>query len=86
MPSSETPTYSWKAKVGGSHPAVAYSPDGLTVYATTTHGVVILDAKRGNEKERIEAENSSPVAIEVFPVATLSAALTILSDLTEEKR
>jgi beta-lactamase regulating signal transducer with metallopeptidase domain/WD40 repeat protein len=62
------PTYNWKANVGGSHPAIAYSLDGQTVYATTTDGVRILDAKKGELKELIKEANSQPIAVQAFPV------------------
>jgi beta-lactamase regulating signal transducer with metallopeptidase domain/WD40 repeat protein len=63
----EHPTYRWKTKVGGSHPAVAYSADHKQVYATTKDGAIILDATTGKEQERIEVADSSPVALGVFP-------------------
>jgi BlaR1 peptidase M56 len=53
------PTYNWKVNMGGSHPALAYSLDGKTVYATTTDGVRILDAANVNLKELIEDHNKS---------------------------
>jgi beta-lactamase regulating signal transducer with metallopeptidase domain/WD40 repeat protein len=61
------PTYNWKVNVGGSHPAIAYSVDGKTVYATTTDGVRILDAQKGTLKVLIEEENSQPIAVQAFP-------------------
>lgn len=70
--SAENPTYRWKTNVGGSHPAIAYSPDGKMVYATTRDGVRILDAERGDEKARIEEQNSNPIAIGVFPDKTIA--------------
>lgn len=62
------PTYNWKANVGGSHPAIAYSLDGKLVYATTSNGVRILDAERGTMKELIEEPNSQPIAVRAFPI------------------
>jgi RNA polymerase sigma factor (sigma-70 family) len=64
---SEPPTYRWSAKVGGSHPAVAYSADRKHVYATTEHGVCILDAVTGRHIVRIEEPDSNPISIGVFP-------------------
>jgi RNA polymerase sigma factor (sigma-70 family) len=64
---SEPPTYRWKAKVGGSHAALAYSADRKHVYATTTDGVCILDAATGRHVVRIDEPNSSPISIAVFP-------------------
>jgi RNA polymerase sigma factor (sigma-70 family) len=63
----EPPMHRWKAEVGGSHPAVAYSADGKHVYATTTHGVRILDAATGRDVARIDAPDSNPIALGVFP-------------------
>jgi RNA polymerase sigma factor (sigma-70 family) len=65
--SGEPPTYRWKAQAGGSHPAVAYSADGKKVYATTEHGVCILDAATGKHETRVEAPDSNPIALGVFP-------------------
>ena len=64
---SDPPTYRWKAKVGGSHAAVAYSADQKKVYATTANGVCILDAATGQHVARIDAPDSNPIAIGVFP-------------------
>jgi beta-lactamase regulating signal transducer with metallopeptidase domain/WD40 repeat protein len=61
------PLWRWKAKVDGSHAAVAFSADQQQVYATTKDGVRILDAARGQEQGRIEERDSSPTAIDVFP-------------------
>jgi beta-lactamase regulating signal transducer with metallopeptidase domain/WD40 repeat protein len=63
----ETPTYRWKAKVGGSHAAVAYSADQKHVYATVKDGVRILDAATGKELDRVEAKESNPISLGVFP-------------------
>jgi RNA polymerase sigma factor (sigma-70 family) len=63
----DPPTYRWKAQVGGSHAAVAYSADGKQVYATTANGVCILDAATGKHLGRLEAPDSNPIAIGVFP-------------------
>src|SRR5205823_14265655 len=49
---SDPPTYRWKAQVDGSHAAVAYSADQKKVYATTAHGVCILDATTGQHVAR----------------------------------
>jgi RNA polymerase sigma factor (sigma-70 family) len=64
---SDPPTYKWKSKPDGSHAAVAYSADQKKVYATTAHGVRILDAATGAEEARIEEKDSNPIAIGVFP-------------------
>jgi RNA polymerase sigma factor (sigma-70 family) len=64
---SEPPTYRWKAQVGGSHPAVAYSADRKHVYATNADGVCILDAATGRHIVRIDEPDSNPIAIGVFP-------------------
>jgi WD40 repeat protein len=68
----EAPTYRWKAKVGGSHAAVAYSADQKHVYATAKDGVHILDAATGKELDRVEANESSPIALGVFPDKTIA--------------
>jgi RNA polymerase sigma factor (sigma-70 family) len=65
----------WKANVGGSHAAVAFSADQKKVYATTEHGVCILDAARGREEARIEAKDSNPTAIGVFPDRMIAGSL-----------
>jgi RNA polymerase sigma factor (sigma-70 family) len=64
---SDPPTYRWRSRPEGSHAAVAYSTDRKHVYATTTHGVRILDATTGQEVARINAPDSNPVALAVFP-------------------
>jgi RNA polymerase sigma factor (sigma-70 family) len=64
---SDPPTYRWKTSIGGSHAAVAYSADQRHVYATTEHGVRILDATTGKEVARIDEQNSNPIALGVFP-------------------
>ena len=48
----DEPQWRWKRKVDGSHAAVAYSADQKKVYATTAHGVRILDAATGKEEAR----------------------------------
>ena len=68
----EAPTYRWKAKVGGSHAAVAYSADQKHVYATAKDGVRILDAATGKELDRVEAKESSPITLGVFPDKTIA--------------
>jgi RNA polymerase sigma factor (sigma-70 family) len=60
-------TYLWKSKAEGSHAAVACSADQNRVYATTTHGVRILDAATGKDVARIDAPDSNPIAVGVFP-------------------
>jgi hypothetical protein len=64
---SDPPTCRWKARAGGSHAAVACSADHQKVYATTTHGVRIFDAATGKDVARIDAPDSNPLAIGVFP-------------------
>ena len=51
---------------------MAYSADQKHVYATTEHGVRILDAATGKEEARIEAKDSNPIAIGVFPNKTIA--------------
>jgi RNA polymerase sigma factor (sigma-70 family) len=63
----DPPTYRWKSKGEGLHAAVAYSADQKRVYATTTHGIRILDAATGQEVARIEERDSNPIAVAVFP-------------------
>ncbi len=63
----DEPRWRWKSNVGGSHAAVAFSADQKKVYATTEHGVRILDAASGKEEARIEVNDSNPTAIGVFP-------------------
>ena len=64
---SDPPTYRWKSNADGLHAAAAYSADQKKVYATTANGVRILDAATGHEAARIDAPNSNPIAIGVFP-------------------
>ncbi len=68
----DEPRWRWKANVGGSHAAVAFSADQERVYATTKDGVRILDAFEGKEDARIEENSSSPTAIGVFPVKQIA--------------
>ncbi len=63
----DEPRWRWKAQAGGSHAAIAFSSDQKHVYATTKHGVRILDATTGKEQSRIEEPGSEPTAIGVFP-------------------
>jgi RNA polymerase sigma factor (sigma-70 family) len=69
---SDPPTYRWKSQAGGSHAAVAYSADQKTVYATTTHGVCILDAATGQHVARIDAPDSNAITLDVFPKKTIA--------------
>lgn len=57
----------WETTVGGPHPAVAYSADGKTVYATTKDGVRFLDAETGKAGDTLEVKDCDAVAIGVFP-------------------
>jgi RNA polymerase sigma factor (sigma-70 family) len=75
---SEAPSYHWRSKVGGSHPAVAYSADQKHVYATTADGVLILDAATGAHVGRINAPDSNPIAIGVFPKKSVGDNVTQL--------
>ncbi len=68
----DEPLWRWKSNVAGSHAAVAFSADQKKVYATTEHGVRILDAARGTEEARIEARDSNLTAIGVFPTKTIA--------------
>ena len=43
----DEPRWRWKSKVEGSHATVAFSADQNEVYATTEHGVSILDVASG---------------------------------------
>ena len=72
----DEPRWRWKSKVEGSHASVAFSADQKNVYATTEHGVRILDAARGKEEGRIEVKDSTPTAIGVFPNKTLAEDFT----------
>lgn len=71
----DTANWRWKTNVNGSHAAVAFSADQKQVYATTEHGVCILDAATGKADARIEARGSKPTAIGVFPDKTISPTL-----------
>jgi len=70
------PRWRWKSKVEGAHAAVAFSADQRKVYATTEHGVRILDAALGKEEARIEERDSNPTAIGVFPQKTIAENFT----------
>src|SRR5262249_16848086 len=72
----EGPTYHWKTNVGGSHAALAYSADQKKVHATTKDGAIILDATTGNQQERIEVAESSPIALGVFPDKKIAEGVT----------
>ncbi len=72
----EQPTYRWKVSVEGAHAVSAYSADHKSVYATTEHGVRILDAASGKEVARVEAKNSQPTALGVFPDKPISEGVT----------
>lgn len=76
--SGDEPRWRWKSGVEGSHAAVAFSADQKKVYATTRHGVRILDAARGKEEARIEVEDVNPTAIGVFPSKTIAENVTRL--------
>ena len=46
---------------------MACSADQNRVYATTEHGVCILDAATGRHIVRVEEKDSNPIALGVFP-------------------
>lgn len=75
---SDPPKYRWKSEPDGSHAAVAYSADQKKVYATATNGVRILDAATGKEEARIDAPDSNPIAIGVFPKKVIDEQFTQL--------
>jgi RNA polymerase sigma factor (sigma-70 family) len=64
---AEEPQWKWKSNVDGSHAAVTFSADGNSVYVTTKDGVRILDAADGKLGNLIEAKDSNPIAVGVFP-------------------
>jgi DNA-directed RNA polymerase specialized sigma24 family protein/WD40 repeat protein len=68
--------YRWKSNVGGSHAAVAFSADQKNVYVTTADGVRILDAARGRDVARIDAPDSNPIALGVFPDKAVAGNVT----------
>jgi hypothetical protein len=74
----DEPQWRWKSKADGSHAAVAYSADQKHVYATTAHGVRILDAATGQDVARLDAPDSNPVAIGVFPKRAVAEKFTQL--------
>jgi RNA polymerase sigma factor (sigma-70 family) len=63
----DEPRWRWKSKADGAHAMVAYSADQKKVYATTGHCVRILEAKTGQDVDRVEALSSNPIALGVFP-------------------
>jgi WD40 repeat protein len=73
---SDPPTYRWKYQAGGTHAAVAYSFDQKHVYVTTKNGVCILDAETGKDAATIDAPDSNPIAIGVFPDKVRSPTMT----------
>jgi WD40 repeat protein len=75
---SDPPTYRWKSSADGSHAAVAYSADQKHVYATAAHGVRMLDAATGNDVARIDAPDSNPIALGVFPTKRVAENFTQL--------
>ncbi len=72
----DEPLWRWKSTVEGSHATVAFSADQKKVYATTEHGVRILDAASGKEEARIEVKDSNPTAIGVFPNKNIAENFT----------
>ena len=73
---NDEPRYRWKTTVGGAHAAVAFSADQKKVYVTTEHGVRVLEAAWGKEEALIEAKDSNPIAIGVFPNKTIAESFT----------
>jgi WD40 repeat protein len=63
----ETASYRWKANVGGSHAAVAFSADRKRVYVTTKDGVRVLGETFGKEEAGIDEFGINPTAVGVFP-------------------
>jgi RNA polymerase sigma factor (sigma-70 family) len=63
----DDPVSRWKADVGGSHAAVAFSADQKRVFVTTRDGVRVLGETFGKEEARIDEIGSNPTAIGVFP-------------------
>jgi len=63
----DTLNYRWKADVGGSHAAVAFSTDQKRVFVTTEHGVRVLGETWGKEEARIEERDTDPTVVGVFP-------------------
>ncbi len=63
----DEPLWRWKSNVEGSHAMIAFSADQKKVYATTEHGVRILDSAWGKEESHIQVNDSNPTAIGVFP-------------------
>jgi RNA polymerase sigma factor (sigma-70 family) len=74
--SGDEPLWRWKSRPEGSHAAVAFSADQKQVYVTTKHGVRILDAASGKDVDRLEAKDSNPTAIGVFPTKVIAADFT----------
>jgi RNA polymerase sigma factor (sigma-70 family) len=63
----DEPLWRWKSRPDGPHAVVAFSADQKKVYATTRHGVRILDAATGKDEGLVEAKDSNPTALGVFP-------------------
>jgi RNA polymerase sigma factor (sigma-70 family) len=69
----DDPVWRWKADVGGSHAAVAFSADQKRVFVTTKDGVRVLGETFGKEEARIDEIGSNPTAIGVFPNGKIAA-------------
>ncbi len=69
-------SYRWKTKVDGSHAAVAVTSDGKSIYATTKNGVCILEPTKGVGESLLEAKDSNPVSIGVFPDKLIAKTYT----------
>jgi RNA polymerase sigma factor (sigma-70 family) len=74
--SGDEAMWRWKSNADGSHAAVAFAADQKRVYVTTAHGVRVLDATSGKDVDRIEARESNPTAIGVFPNKVIAADFT----------
>jgi RNA polymerase sigma factor (sigma-70 family) len=73
---SDPPTYVWKAQVGGTHAAVAYSADQTRVYATSEHALELLDAVTGKAVARIDEPGSSALVVRAFPDKVTEKGIT----------
>jgi RNA polymerase sigma factor (sigma-70 family) len=73
----DCPSYTWKSAGDGSPALVAYSADYKNVYVATANGVRIHDAAaRGKDLGRIDAPNSNPTSLGVFPNKAIDATVT----------
>lgn len=66
----------WGARNDGDFVAVAYSPDGKTFAATTTHGVILMDATAETPvltAQTVEEKGSKPTSVAFFPDTTVES-------------